>query len=98
MVKVTSWRSTPDIEWIYILLRVGFPGSLVVKNPSAMQETRVPSLDRKDLLEEEMATHSSVLAWRIPWTEDPGRLQSMELQRVRHDLVTNQFPYDQQQD
>ena len=67
----------PDIEWIYTPLRVGFPGSSVVTNPSAMQETRVPSLDWKDPLEEEMATHSSVLAWRIPWTEEPGRLQSM---------------------
>ena len=43
----------------------------------------------KDLLEEEMATHSSILAWKIPWTEEPGGLQSMELQRVRHDLATD---------
>ena len=46
-----------------------------------MQETRVPSLGWEDLLEEEMATHSSILAWRIPWTEDPGGLQSMGSQR-----------------
>ena len=45
-----------------------------------MQETQVPSLGREDPLEEEMATHSSILAWRIPWTEDPGGLQSMGLQ------------------
>ena len=46
----------------------------MVNNPSAMPETRVPSLGREDPLEKEMATHCSVLAWRIPWTEEPGRL------------------------
>ena len=59
-----------------------------VKNLPAMQETQerqVLSLGQEDLLEEEMATHSSSLAWRIPWTEEPGRLQSMGSQRVRHD-------------
>ena len=50
-----------------------------------MQETWVPSLGQEDPLEEEIATHSSLLAWRIPWTEEPGRLQSMGLQRVRND-------------
>ena len=50
-----------------------------------MQETRVQSLGQEDPLEKEMATHSSTLAWKIPWTEDPGRLQSMGLQRVGHD-------------
>ena len=49
----------------------------MVKNLSAMQETRVQSLGQEDTLEKEMATHSSVLAWRIPWTEEPSRLQSM---------------------
>ena len=49
------------------------------------QETRVRSLGWEDPLEEEMATHSSILAWEILWTEEPGRLQSTELQRVRHD-------------
>ena len=53
-----------------------------------MQETRVQSLSREDALEKEMATHSSILAWRIPWTEEPGRLQSMGLKRVGHDLAT----------
>ena len=51
----------------------------------AMQETRVQSLGQEDPLEKEMATHSSTLAWKIPWTEEPGMLQSMGLQRVRHD-------------
>ena len=55
-----------------------------VKNTPAMQETWVQLLGWEDLLEKEMATHSSILAWRIPWTEKPGRLQSMGLQRVRH--------------
>ena len=49
------------------------------------QETRVRSLGREDPLEESMATHSSILAWRIPWTEEPGGLQSVGSQRVRHD-------------
>ena len=57
----------------------------VVKSVLAMQESWVPSLGQEDPLEEGMATHFSVLAWRIPWTEEPGRLQSMGLQRVRHD-------------
>ena len=62
-----------------------FPGGSVVKSPPAMQETQVRSLGQEGPLEKEMATHSSVIAWRTPWTEDLGRLQSMESQRVRHD-------------
>ena len=61
----------------------------MVKNLPAIQETRVWSLGQEDPLENGMATHSSILAWRILWTEESGRLQSMGLQRVRHDLVTN---------
>ena len=56
-----------------------------VKNPPAMQETEVQSLGWEDPLEEGMAAHSSILAWRIPWTEEPGGLQSVGSQRVRHD-------------
>ena len=56
-----------------------------VKNLPAMQETGVPSLGQEDPLEKEMATHFSILAWRIPWTEKPVRQQSMGSQRVRHD-------------
>ena len=55
-----------------------------VKNPPAIQETQVRSLDQEDPLEEGMVTQSSVLAWRIPWIEEPGRLQSLGLQRVGH--------------
>ena len=57
----------------------------MVKHTPAMQETEVQSLDQEDPLEKEMATHSSILAWRIPCTEEPGGLQSMELQKVGHD-------------
>ena len=67
---------------------LGFPGGLAVKNLPAMQElqeTWVQSLGREDPLEKEMATHSSSLAWKIPWTEEPGELQSMGSQRVGQD-------------
>ena len=57
----------------------------LVKNLPAMQETQVQSLGQEDPLEKGMVTHSSILAWRIPWMEEPGRLQSMRSQRVRHD-------------
>ena len=55
-----------------------------MKNLPTVQEMQVQSLGWEDPLEERMATHSSVLAWEIPWTEEPGRLQSLGLQRVRH--------------
>ena len=57
----------------------------IVKKLPAMQETRVQSLGQEDPLEKGMATHSSILAWRIPWTEAPGGLQSMGWQRIGHD-------------
>ena len=56
-----------------------------VKRLPTMWKTRVQSLDQEDLLEKEMVTHSSILAWKIPWTEEPGRLQSMGSQRVGYD-------------
>ena len=56
-----------------------------VKNLTAVQETQVQSLGQEDPLEKGMATHSSILAWRTPWTEEPGRLQSVGLQRVSYD-------------
>ena len=65
----------------------GFPSDSAVKNPPVrqeLQETRVRSLGQEDPLEEGMATHSSILAWEIPWTEEPGGLQSIGSQRVRH--------------
>ena len=57
----------------------------MVKNPPAMREMQVQSLGQEDPLEKNIATHSSILAWRIPWKEEPGGLQSMGLQRVGHD-------------
>ena len=69
------------------------PYSLVakmVKNLPAMQDTWVRSLGQEDPLQKGMATLSSILAWRIPWTEEPGELQSMGSQRVSHNLVTKQ--------
>ena len=71
-----------------LLLAQGFPGGLAIKNPPAMQETqetRVRSLGWEDSLEEGMAIHSSTLAWRIAWAEEPGGLPSVEPQRVKHD-------------
>ena len=62
-----------------------FLAAQMAKNLPTMQETRVQSLGQKDPLEEGMVTYCSILAWRIPWTEDPGRLQYMGLQRVRPD-------------
>ena len=61
-----------------------------VKNPTAMWEPWVQSLSWEDLLEKEMATHSNILAWNIPLTEEPGRLQSTGSQRIGHDVVTKQ--------
>ena len=63
----------------------GFPRGSVVKNLPAMRETWVQSMSWEDPLEEEMATHSILLAWKISWTEEPGGLQSMGSQRVVHD-------------
>ena len=70
------------------MILIGLWASLVdqsVKNLPAVQETRVQSLGSEDPLEKEMATPSSILAWKISWTEEPGGLQSMGSQRVRHD-------------
>ena len=61
----------------------------MVKCLPTVQENRVQSVSREDLLEKEMVTHSSILAWKIPWAEEPGRLQSMGLQRVGHDWATS---------
>ena len=68
-----------------VCLHLGFSGGSAVKNPPAMQKTQIRSLDQEDPLEKEMATRSSILAWKIPWTEEPGWLQSMRSQRVRRD-------------
>ena len=67
----------------------GFPGGRAVKNLPAMQEPWVLSLDQENHLEKETATHGNILAWEIPWTDEPGRLQSMRSQRVGYNLATN---------
>ena len=75
--------SGPHLPWTSLVAQMA-------KCLPTMQETQVQSLGQEDLLEKAMATHSSTLAWKISWTEKPGRLQSMGSQRVRHDLATNQ--------
>ena len=71
-------------------LQRGFPGGSVVRHPPANAGDGVQSLGWEEPLKKEMATHSSILAWEIPWIEEPGRLQSTGLQRVRHYLATKQ--------
>ena len=81
-----------SVSWYGLLHSSLCDSSLVaqmVKHLPTMWETQVRSLSRKDPLEKDLSTHSSILAWRIPWTEEPGKLQSMGSQRVRHDWVTS---------
>jgi len=61
---------------------LGFPGASMIKNPSTTQETQIQSLSQEDPLEKEMVTHSSIVAWRIPWTEEPGGLQAISWQEL----------------
>ena len=75
---MTTGKTIALTLWILLVAQT-------VKSLPAMQETQVQSLGREDLPEKEMATHSSILAWKIPWTEEPGGLQSMGSQRVGHD-------------
>ena len=70
---------------LHCIDNMGIKQFIMVKRLSTMQETRVRSLGWEDPLEKEMAIHSSTLAWKIPWMEEPGRLQSMGSQRVGHD-------------
>ena len=76
---------SPCFQFLWVLK--GFPGGSAIKNLSVMQKTQVQSLEKG------MATHSSTRAWRIPWTEEPGGLQSMGLQRVGHNWVTNTLTF-----
>ena len=76
--SLSSWFFFPHVRDNSLVAQM-------VKNLSAMQETWIQSLGREDPLEKEMATHSSIPVWRIPWTEETGGLQSTGLQRVRHD-------------
>ena len=72
-----------------ICIPMDVPGGSDGKVSAYSEETRVQSLGWEDLLEKEMAIHSSILVWKTPWTEEPGRLQSMRSQRVRHDRATS---------
>ena len=83
-IKLASLRGKMDLVNLLLYLRASLVAQ-TVKRLSAMLETWVRSLGREYPLEKEMATHSSTFAWKIPWTEEPGRLQSMGSQRVRHD-------------
>ena len=90
---LSSLYDAPSTWLIYFVLRWAWASLLAqtVKNPPAVQETQVQSLGQEDAPEEEMATHSSILAWEIPWTEKPGGLQSVGSQRVGHDWATKQL-------
>ena len=98
LVTVTQYNWSPgsrsgglvNYKWFLVNIRVVSSGGSVVNNLSAKQETWVQSLGQEDPLEKEMATHSTILSWRIPWTEEPGGLQSTGPQRIRHDLATKQ--------
>ena len=85
------YSQIPSLKLTYSVK--GFPGGSAVKNLPAMQATWIQSPGREDPLEKRMATHSSILAWRIPGTEEPGGLQSTGSPRVRHDLATYHTQY-----
>ena len=93
--RACAWQQEKPLQWeacAQQLERSPHPASLVaqrLKCLPAMWETWVRSLGWEDPLEKEMATHSSILAWRIPWREEPSGLQSMGSQRVRHDWATS---------
>ena len=80
------WHLIVVLICLSLIISEGFPHGSVVKNPPAMQKTLVRSLGWEDPLEKEMVTHSSNLAWEIPWMETPGRLQSVGLQKSRTQL------------
>ena len=78
-------HSLPYVIYPWLLVKTSSLVAQSLKRLPGMQETRLRSLDREDPLEKEMAIHSSMLAWRIPWTEEPGGLQSIALKRVGHE-------------
>ena len=87
-----SLKSYKNLPWITVYSRASLVAQMV-KNLPAVQDSQAQFLGWEDPLKKGMSTHSSILAWRIPWTEEPGRLQSMGLQRVRHNWVTNTFTF-----
>ena len=103
MLNLSNAFSTSVEIITWFLSERGFPcasdgnalkGAQMLKNSPAIQETQVQSLGQEDLLEKGMATHSNILTWRFPWTEEPGGLQSMESQKIRHNWVTNTFAHN----
>ena len=82
VIVIKNWILTFSFNYAFLVAQM-------VKNLLAMQETQVQFLGQEDPLEKGMATQSSILPWRIPWTEEPGGLQSTGSQRVRHDWATN---------
>ena len=92
---MTTGKTTALTKWTLVgkVMSLLLNIAQSVKNPPAVQETRVRFLGQEDPLEKEMATHSSILAWRVPWTEEPGRVHTVHgIIRVRHDLVTKPPP------
>ena len=85
--SVDGWSCVPSLlfPWVQTMGKTSTMVALMVKNVPAIWETQVRSLGWEDPLEKEMTTHFTILVWRIPWTEEPGRVQSMGSQRVRHD-------------
>ena len=88
-LKTIEAGKTQEEILTFHLTTLAFLVAQMVKNPPVMEETQIWSLGREDPLEKGLVTHFSILAWRIPWTEEPGRLQSVGLQRAGHDWVTN---------
>ena len=93
IVRYSYWEGTIFLFFSFFSLWTRAPGGSAVKNLSAMQDSQARSLDRSDALEKGMATHSSILGWRIPWKGEPGRLQYTGLQRVGHDWASNTFTF-----
>ena len=92
---MTTGKTTALAKWTLVgkVMSLLLNIAQSVKNPPAVQETRVRFLGQEDPLEKEMATHSSILAWRVPWTAEPGRIHTVHgIIRVGHDLVTKPPP------
>ena len=89
-MKENAWTYTPEEDhWLFSSVQFSSVVQRLKRLP-AMWETWVRSLGREDPLEKDMATHSSILTWETPWTEEPGGLHSMGSQRIRFDLATKQ--------
>ena len=89
-IKLTFNKELENKQYLKLWYQASLVCS-VVKNLPVMQEMQVWSLGREDPMEKEMAAHSSIIVWKISWTEEPGELQSMGSQRVRHDWATNTY-------